>query len=61
TIIAIIRIILGALQIAGGGDNPIALEAGRDMITSSILGLLVILFAVTLLRVIGSSVLGIIN
>jgi len=31
------------------------------MITSSILGLLVILFAVTLLRVIGSSVLGIIN
>ncbi|MFH1955328.1 MAG: carboxypeptidase-like regulatory domain-containing protein, partial [Patescibacteria group bacterium] len=60
-IIAVIRIILGALQIAGGGDNPLALEAGRDMITSSILGLLVILFAVTLLRVIGSSVLGIIN
>ncbi|MFH1565843.1 MAG: carboxypeptidase-like regulatory domain-containing protein [bacterium] len=60
-IIAIIRIILGGLKLSGSGDNPIALEEGRDMITSSILGLLVILFAVTLLRVIGSSVLGIIK
>ena len=60
-IIAIIRIILGTYKLMSGGDDPIALEEGRDMITSSILGLLVILFAVTLFRIIASNILGIIN
>jgi len=58
-LIAVIRIIFGAFKLMREGDNPIALEEGRDMITSSILGLLVILFAVTLLRIILSNVLGI--
>lgn len=57
--IAVIRIIFGAFKLMSEGDNPIALEEGRDMITSSILGLLVILFAVTLLKIILTNVLGI--
>lgn len=58
-IIAFILIIAGAFQIILSAGNPDRVKAGKEMITSAIAGLLLIIFAVFILRLIGYDILKI--
>lgn len=57
--IAIFFIIVASLQIIMSSGNPDRLQSGKDLLTSSITGLLMIIFSVFILRVIGVNILGI--
>ncbi|MCL5411814.1 MAG: hypothetical protein M1150_03745 [Patescibacteria group bacterium] len=54
---AFLLIILGAFKILVSQGDPKALQEGKDQITSAIMGLLLIIFAVVLLQFIGVRVL----
>ncbi len=58
-IIAFILIIFGAFQIILSAGNPDRVKAGKEMITSAIAGLLLIIFAVFILKLIGADILKI--
>ena len=58
-LIAFILIIIGGLQIILSAGNPDRVKAGKEMITSAIAGLLLIIFAVFILRLIGYDILKI--
>jgi len=58
-IVAFILIIFGAFQIILSGGNPDRVKAGKEMITSAIAGLLLIIFSVFILRLIGHDILDI--
>ncbi len=58
-LVAFILIIIGALQIILSAGNPDRVKAGKEMITSAIAGLLLIIFAVFILRLIGYDILRI--
>ncbi|MBI1863679.1 hypothetical protein HYS03_00485 [Candidatus Woesebacteria bacterium] len=58
--IAIFLIIVGGFQIITSQGDPYKLKEGREVLNSAILGLLFIIFAVFLLRVIGVDILGVI-
>lgn len=57
--IAMLLIIFGGIQILTSGGNPEKVKAGKELITSAIAGLLLIVFSVFILRIIGVEVLGI--
>jgi hypothetical protein len=57
--IATLLIIFGGLQVLTSGGNPEKVQSGKEMITSAISGLLLIVFAVFILRLIGFEILGI--
>jgi hypothetical protein len=57
--IAFLLILFGGLQIMTSTGNPEQMNAGRELITSAITGLLLIIFAVFLLRFIGYNIIGI--
>jgi hypothetical protein len=57
--IAFLLIILGGFQIMTSAGNPEQLEAGKELITSAITGLLLIVFSTFILRLIGFDILGI--
>jgi len=57
--IAMLLIIFGGIQILTSGGNPDSVKAGKEMITSAIAGLILIIFAVFILRLIGVEILGI--
>ena len=57
--IAFLLILFGAFQIILSAGNPERVKAGKEMITSAIAGLLLIIFAVFILRLIGYDILGI--
>lgn len=57
--IAIILIIIGGVQILTSAGNPEKVKAGKELITSAVSGLLLIVFAVFLLRLIGKDILKI--
>lgn len=57
--LAVLRVILGGFKVATSAGDPKALEEGRDMITSSLTGLVFILLAATILSIIGVDLLGI--
>ena len=57
--LAFLMMILGAFQMLTSAGNPETLQAGRDRLQSAIIGLLFVIFAVLLLRIIGVDILGI--
>lgn len=56
--IAFLLILFGGFQILTSAGNPEQLNAGRELITSAISGLLLIVFSVFVLRIIGVDILG---
>lgn len=56
--IAFLMMLLGAFQMLTSAGNPETLQAGRDRLTSAVIGLLFIIFAVLLLQIIGADILG---
>lgn len=57
--IAMLLIIFGGFQILTSAGNPERLNEGKELVSSAITGLLMIVFSVFLLRVIGIHILGI--
>lgn len=56
--LAFLMMLLGAFQMLTSAGNPETLAGGRDKFTSAIVGLLMVIFAVLLLRIIGFDILG---
>lgn len=57
--IAFILIIVAGFQITTSSGDPKKLQAGRELLTSAIAGLVLIIFSVLILRLIGVNLLGI--
>lgn len=57
--IAFLLMLFGALQIMTSAGNPEKLNAGKELVTSAIVGLLLIIFSIFLLRLIGADILGV--
>jgi len=57
--IAFLLIIFGAFQVLASGGKPEKIQAGKELITSAIAGLLLIIFSVFLLELIGVKILDI--
>lgn len=57
--IAFLLILFGGFQILTSAGNPEQLNAGREMISAAIAGLLLIIFSVFILRLIGYNIFGI--
>lgn len=57
--IAFLAVLAGTATVLTSGGDPIRLQSGKDMITSSIMGILLVLFSVFLLRVVGLDILKI--
>ncbi len=55
--IAFLMMLLGAYQMLASGGNPDSLNAGRERLTSAIIGLLFVIFAILFLQIIGVSIL----
>jgi Co/Zn/Cd efflux system component len=58
-VVAFLLIVFGGFQIILSAGNPEKIKAGKEMITSAIAGLLLIIFSVFILRLIGYDILGI--
>ena len=56
--IAFLLILYGGLKMMLSAGNPEALNEGREVVTSAIFGLLLIIFSVFILKIIGVNVLG---
>lgn len=57
--IAFILILFGGLQIMTSAGNPEQLNAGQELISSAVAGLLLIIFSIFLLKFIGINIIGI--
>jgi len=57
--VAFLLIIFGAIKILTSAGNPENVRAGRELITSAIMGLLFIIFSLFLLQLIGVKILNI--
>jgi hypothetical protein len=57
--IAFLLILFGGFQILMSAGNPEKLNAGKELVTSAITGLLIIIFSLFILRLIGFNILGI--
>lgn len=57
--IAFLVVIMGSGTILTSAGNPERLQAGKDMVTSSLIGIFLIIFSVFLLRVVGFDILKI--
>ncbi|MBI2196136.1 hypothetical protein HYU45_00845 [Candidatus Daviesbacteria bacterium] len=57
--LAFLMMLLGAFQILSSADNPDTLHAGRERLTSAVIGLLIVIFAILLLQIIGVGILDI--
>ena len=56
--VAFLLIIFGGFKLAFSRGDPQAVQDGRDVITSAVVGLVIIILAVFLLRLIGIEILG---
>lgn len=56
--IAFLLIVFGGFQIITSAGNPERLNEGKEIVTSAIAGLLMIIFSVFLLKIIGVNILG---
>jgi hypothetical protein len=56
--IAFLLIVFGGFQIITSAGNPERLNEGKEVVTSAIAGLLMIIFSVFLLKIIGVNILG---
>lgn len=59
--VAFLMMLLGAFQMLTSAGNPETLQAGRDRLTSAVIGLLIIIFSVLLLQIIGVDILEILK
>lgn len=59
--LAFLMMLLGAFQMLTSAGNPETLAAGKDRLTSAVIGLLFVIFAVLLLQIIGVDILGILQ
>lgn len=59
--LAFLMMLLGAFQMLTSAGNPETLQAGRERLTSAVIGLLFVIFAVLLLQIIGVDILGILQ
>lgn len=57
--IAFLLILFGGLQILTSAGNPEQLNAGRELVSAAITGLLLVVFSIFLLQFMGVSILGI--
>lgn len=57
--IAFLLILFGGLQILTSAGNPEQLNAGRELVSSAVTGLLLIIFSIFLLQFIGVTIIGI--
>ena len=57
--IAFLLILFGGLQIMTSAGNPEQLNAGRELISSAVTGLLLIIFSIFILQFIGVQIIGI--
>lgn len=57
--IAFLLILMGGLQIMTSAGNPEQLNAGRELVSSAVTGLLIIIFSIFLLQFIGVNIIGI--
>lgn len=57
--VAFLLILFGGFQILTSAGNPEQLTAGRELVTSAISGLLLVIFSIFLLRLVGYNILGI--
>jgi len=57
--IAFMAVLYGSATVLTSAGNPEKIQAGKDLITNSIIGILVIVFSVFLLRVVGFDILKI--
>ncbi len=57
--ISLLLMIKGAIEITTSGGNPQKIQAGRETITSAVIGLLTVIFSLFLLKVIGVDILRI--
>lgn len=55
--LAFLMMLLGAFQMLTSAGNPETLNAGRERITSAVIGLLFVIFAILLLQIIGFDIL----
>lgn len=58
--IAFLLILVAGFQIMTASGDPKKLQAGRELLTSAVAGIIMIIFSVFLLRIIGVNILGII-
>lgn len=56
--IAFLLIVYGGFMVTTSAGNPQRLQAGRELITSAVAGLIMLIFSVFVLRVIGIDILG---
>jgi len=57
--IAFVLMLFGALQIMTSAGNPEKLNGGKELVSSAITGLLLIIFSIFILRLVGYNILGI--
>jgi TRAP-type C4-dicarboxylate transport system permease small subunit len=57
--IALVIMVFAAYKIISSRGNPDALQSGRELFTSALIGLLFIIFAVVILQLIGRDIIGI--
>lgn len=57
--IALILMVYGGIMVITSGGNPQKLQAGKELITSAVMGLILILFGTYLLKLIGVDILQI--
>lgn len=56
--LAFLMMLLGAFQMLTSAGNPETLNAGKDRLTSAVIGLLLVIFSILLLQIIGVGILN---